>query len=88
MMVFFSNAIKNIETYVTNWTRCPAANIYWFLLKKGCNQNDIVNMLTCCFSPQEVVKISNISFDGTMVMLKQRMNLDMTLVIKKTSNLT
>ena len=87
-MVFFSNVIKHIETYVTNWTRCPAANIYWFLLKKGCNQNDIVNMLTCCLSPQEVVKISNITFDGTMALPKQRMNMGMTLVIKITGNLT
>ena len=34
-MVFFSNVIRNIETYVKNRIQCPAANIYWFLLFKG-----------------------------------------------------
>ena len=44
-MVFFSNVTRNIETYVKNWMQCPAANIYWFLIFKGCNQEDVSKML-------------------------------------------
>ena len=60
VMVLFSNVIKDIETYVTNWMMCPAANSHWFLAKKGCNEEDVINMLEKYFSPDEVVKIDNV----------------------------
>lgn len=56
-MVLFSNLIKDIEMYVNNWIMCPAANIHWFLIKKGCDKDDVISMLEKCFSPDEVVKI-------------------------------
>ena len=34
VLVFFSNVILDIETYVDNWMPCPTAQIYWFLVKK------------------------------------------------------
>ena len=34
VLAFFSTVIQGIETYVDNWMMCPAANLYWFLIKK------------------------------------------------------
>ena len=81
-MDFFSNVIKEIETYVMNWTTCPAANIYWFLIKKGCDDEDVQKMLGECFSPDELVKIQNVSLNGPMAVLKERVTIDMTAVVQ------
>jgi hypothetical protein len=81
-MVFFSNVIRDIQSYVMNWTMCPAANIYWFLVKKGCNEEDVRNMLEGCFSPEELIKIKNVAFHGEMAVLKEKITLGMTAVIQ------
>jgi len=81
-MVFFSNVIRDIQSYVMNWTMCPAANIYWFLVKKGCDDEDAQKMLKECFSPDELVKIENVAFDGVMAVLKEQITLDMAAVIQ------
>ena len=81
-MVFFSNVIKDIETYVMNWTTCPAANIYYFLMRKGCDGDDVHKMLKECFSPDELVKIKNVSLNGPMAVLKEKVNIDMTAVVQ------
>ena len=71
-MVLFSNVIKDIETYVTNWMMCPAANSHWFLAKKGCNEEDVINMLEKYFSPDEVVKIDNVQYNEPLAILKEK----------------
>ena len=58
VLVFF--VIKDIETYVINWMMFPSANSHWFLVKKGCDEEDVINMLEKCFSPDEVGKIDNV----------------------------
>ena len=45
-MAFFSNVILDIETYVDNWMMCLAANIHWFLIKKGCDKDDVIEVRT------------------------------------------
>ena len=50
---------------------CPAANIHWFLIKKGCNKDDVNRMLAKCFGPDEMVKIGNVSYNGPLVVLKK-----------------
>ena len=56
MIVLFSNVIKDTKAYVTNWMMCPAANIHWFLGKRGCDEEDAIKVLEKCFSPNEVTK--------------------------------
>ena len=29
VLTFFSNVIPDIKTYVSNWVKCPAAQIFW-----------------------------------------------------------
>ena len=55
---------------------CPAANIYWFLIKKSCDKEDVNNMLKKCFSPEELVKIGKVSYNGSMAVLKESFHLD------------
>ena len=80
--MFFSNVILDIETYIDNWMRCPAAQIYWFMFKKGCEEEDVSRMLTCSFSPDEVAKINKVSCNGPLAILKEKYLVDMTDVLK------
>ena len=61
---------------------CPAANIHWFLIKKGCGEEDVNHMLAKCFSPDELVKISNVSYNGPLAVLKEKLHIDMTEMVK------
>ena len=78
VLAFFSNVIPEIETYVDNWMMCPAANLYWFLIKKGCDEDDVSKMLQNRFSPDKVAKINKVSYNGPLAVLKERYHLDMT----------
>lgn len=40
----FSSVLDGVRNYVGKWLLCPAAQIYWFLVKKGCNLEDIKYM--------------------------------------------
>ena len=82
VLAFFSNVIQDIETYVDNWMMCPAANLYWFLIRKGCDEDDVSKMLQICFSPDEVAKINKVSYNGPLAVLKEKYHLDMTDVVK------
>ena len=53
VLAYFSSAIKDIDPYVDNWMMCPAANIHWFLIKKGCDEDEVKRMLAKCFSPEK-----------------------------------
>ena len=41
---YFSSVLPEIKSYIEQWTQCPAAQIYWFLLRKGCNYEDVSAM--------------------------------------------
>ena len=81
-LVFFSNVIHDIQTYVNNWMTCPAPNIHWFLIKKGCDGEDVDNMLKKCFSPEELVKIGKVSYNEPMAVLRESFHLDMTAMVR------
>ena len=81
-LAFFSNVIPDIQTYVDNWMTCPAPNIHRFLTKKGCDKEDVENMLKKCFSPEELIKIGKVSYNGPMAVLKESFHLDMTAMVR------
>ena len=82
VLVFFSNIIKDIEIYANNWMMCHAANIHRFLAKKGRDKEDVNRMLEKCFSPDELVKISNVSYNGPLVVLKEKVHIDTTEMVQ------
>ena len=81
-LTFFSNVIPDIQKYVDNWMTCPASNIHWFLIKKECVEEDVENMLKKCFSPEELIKIGKVSYNGPMVVLKESFHPDMTAMVR------
>ena len=58
---------------------CPAANIHCFLIKKGCDEDDVNRMLAKCFSPDELAKIGYVLYNGPLAVLK---GIDMTEMVK------
>ena len=81
-LVFFSNVIQDIQTHVNNWMTCPAPNIHWFLIKKRCDEEDVDNMLKKCFSPEELVEIGKVSYNGPMTVLKESFHPDMAVMVR------
>ena len=49
---------------------------------EGFHEKDVLEMLEGCFNPNEIVKIGNVRIEGALAVLKERVNLDMTLVIQ------
>ena len=82
VLPYCSNVIKDIEIYVENWMICPPANIHWFLIKKGCGEDDVNCMLAKCFSPDKMVKIGIVSYNGPLVVLKKKFHIKMTEMVK------
>jgi hypothetical protein len=33
---YFTSLLPETRTYIEEWTQCPASQIYWFLIRKGC----------------------------------------------------
>ena len=56
---YFSSVITGHGAYVENFSLCPAANIFWFLLRKGVVKDDVVKMIKGSFSITEQQKCTN-----------------------------
>ena len=59
---YFLSVIGGIRSYIPNWSLCPAAQIFWFLLRKGCVKEDVVKMIKGCFSIAEQRKCTKSRF--------------------------
>ena len=62
---YFSCVLPEIKSYIEQWTQCPTAQLYWFLLRKGCNFEDVRDMIRGCFSIEEVAKVSRSRWSKT-----------------------
>ena len=49
---YFSCVLPEVKSYIEQWSQCLAAQIYWFLLRKGCNFEDVSAMIKGCFQPK------------------------------------
>jgi hypothetical protein len=57
-MGYFSSVVEEIKTYVAAFIRCPAAQVYYWLKRKGCLGKD-VNLLICkCFTVEQQQKVT------------------------------
>jgi hypothetical protein len=70
-MGYFSSMADEIKTYVTAFIRCPAAQVYYWLKRKGCLCKDINHLIRKCFTvdqQQKVTKSKYIKEKGFAVM--------------------
>ena len=50
---FFSSVAAPIKKHVANWTLCPAASVFWYCLRKGCNREDTIALIRSSFTIYE-----------------------------------
>ena len=60
----------------------PHSLDFWFLVKKGCDEEDVTRMVTGSCTPDEVAKINKVSATGPVAILKGKPVMDMTDVLK------
>ena len=63
---YFSCVLLEIKPYSEQWTQCPSEQIYWFLLWKGCDIDDVRTMIKDCFSIYEQMKMSKSRWSKSM----------------------
>ena len=63
---YFSCVLPEIKPYIEQWTQCPAPQVYWFLLQKGCDIDDVHTMIKCCFSIDEQMNVSRSRWSKSM----------------------
>ena len=56
---YFSSVVTGHGAYVENFCLCPAANVFWFLLRKGIIKEDAVKMIKGSFTITEQQKCTN-----------------------------
>ena len=57
--VFFSNVVKGVKEHASEWAKRSAVQVYWRLLRRGCNEEDVKTMITECFDPTETTHINS-----------------------------
>jgi hypothetical protein len=63
--------VEEIKTYVAAFIRCPAAQVYYWLKRKGCISKDVNRLILKCFTveqQQKVTKSKYIKEKGVAVM--------------------
>jgi len=68
---YFSSVVEEIKAYVAAFIRCPAAQVYYWLKRKGCIGNDANRLICKCFTveqQQKVTKSKYIKEEGIAVM--------------------
>ena len=54
----FSSVVEEIKTYVAAFVRCPAAQVYYWLKRKGCIGDDINRLIRKCFTVEQQQKVT------------------------------
>ena len=63
---YFSCVLPGIKKYIEHWTLCPAAQIFWFLLRKDCNKEDVKKMIQGSFSIDEQRKVTRSRYSKSL----------------------
>jgi hypothetical protein len=70
-MGYFSSVMDEIRMHVAAFRRCPAAQVYYWLKRKGCLGKDVKHLIRKCFTvdqQQKVTKSKYIKEKGFAVM--------------------
>jgi len=68
---YFSSVVEEIKAYVAAFIRCPVAQVYYWLKRKGCIGDDVNSLIRKCFTveqQQKVTKSKYIKEKGIAVM--------------------
>lgn len=55
---YFSSVVEEIKTYVAAFVRCPAAQVYYWLKRRGCIGDDINHLIRKCFTVEQQQRVT------------------------------
>ena len=55
---YFSSVVPEIRDHVAAFIMCPAAQVYWWLLCRGCLRDDINCLIRHCFTISQQQKVT------------------------------
>jgi hypothetical protein len=55
---YFSSVVPEIRDHVAAFTMCPAAQVYWWLRRRGCLTEDINQLIRHCFTISQQQKVT------------------------------
>jgi hypothetical protein len=61
---YFSSVVKEIKAHVAAFIRCPAAQVYYWLKRKGCIGEDVNRLIRKCFTVEQQQKVTNSRYIG------------------------
>jgi len=56
---YFMSTVVIVRLHVSEFIKCPAANVFWYLLRQGCKKEDVIRMIRGTFTIEEQQKVSN-----------------------------
>jgi hypothetical protein len=55
---YFSSVVEEIKAHVAAFIRCPAAQVYYWLKRKGCIGEDVNRLIRKCFTVEQQQKVT------------------------------
>jgi hypothetical protein len=56
---YFLSTTMAVRQHVAEFVKCPAANVFWYLLRQGCKREDVIKMVRGSFTIAEQQKVTN-----------------------------
>ena len=55
---YFSSVVEEIKAHVAAFIQCPAAQVYYWLKRKGCIGEDVNRLIRKCFTVEQQQKVT------------------------------
>ncbi len=55
---YFSSVVKEIKAHVAAFIQCPAAQVYYWLKRKGCIGKGVNRLIRKCFTVEQQQKVT------------------------------
>jgi hypothetical protein len=58
----FSSVMDMIKEHAASFVTCPGAQVYWWLLHRGCLKEDVIKMIRHCFTLAQQQKVTKLKY--------------------------
>ena len=70
---YFSSVVEEIKSHVAAFVRCPAAQVYYWLKRKGCIGEDVNRLIRKCFTVEQQQRVTKSKYmkDRKVAVMKE-----------------
>jgi hypothetical protein len=62
---YFSSLVAKIKDYVQKFITCPMAQVFWWLRRRGCLNNDVNRIIQYCFTLEKQKQVTRSKYLST-----------------------